>query len=167
MPVAILILGALLVITAFNNSFGTLATALETDIPPYFVWAAAIAAICAIGYVPGLRTPSRYLLALVLMVILLANYTQIFAGFTSFASSGATTAGTAGAANPTAAYTANPATATTPTQASISGVSSGATTTATTTAAATQTLTAAQALAANPLNPNAYVGLAAGFGGLA
>jgi hypothetical protein len=158
MPVAILIIGALLLITAFNNSFGALTTALETDIPGYFVWAAAIAAIMAIGYVPGLRTPSRYLLALVLVVILLANYTQIYAGFTSFASSGATTtAGTGGTATPTASYSATNAPAAATTTAS-------ATTTA---AAVTTTLTAAQQLAANPLNPNSYVGLAAGFGGLA
>jgi predicted membrane protein len=159
MPVAILIIGALLLITAFNNSFGTLTTALETDIPGYFVWAVAIAAIMGVGYIPGMRTPSRYLLALVLMVILLTNYTQIFAGFTSFASSGATTtAGTGGTATPTASYSATnaPAAAATTT-----------TTAATTAVAATQTLTAAQQLAANPLNPNAYVGLAAGFGGLA
>jgi len=45
MPFAILIIGAILVITAFNNSFGTLATQLEGDIPGYFKWAAAIAAI--------------------------------------------------------------------------------------------------------------------------
>ena len=57
MPVAILILGALLVVTAFNNSFSALATELEADIPGYFKWAAAIAAICALGYIPGMRTP--------------------------------------------------------------------------------------------------------------
>jgi hypothetical protein len=161
MPIAILIIGAILVITAFNNSFPALATALETDIPPYFVWAAAIAAICAIGYIPGLRTPSRYLLALVLLVILLANYTQIYAGFQGFASSGATTtAGTGGTATPTAAYTAANAPA-------AAATTTASATTPAPSAAATTTLTAAQQIAANPLNPNSYVGLAAGFGGLA
>lgn len=166
MPIAILILGAILVITAFNNSFGTLATALETDIPGYFVWAAAIAAICAIGYIPGFRTPSRYLLALVLLVILLANYQQIFAGFTGFASSGATTtAGTGGAANPTAAYTANPATTTTPTAQQIAGNSSATSAGSATTP--TQVATAASLIAANPLQPSSYLAAlgASGFGG--
>ena len=73
MPFAILLIGAILVVTAFNNSFGTLASELESDIPPYFKWAAAIAAILGLGYIPGLRTPSRYLLGLVLLVILLTN----------------------------------------------------------------------------------------------
>jgi type III secretory pathway component EscV len=171
MPFVVLLIGALLIVTAFNNSFGTLATQLEGDIPGFFKWAAAIAAILGLGYIPGFRTPSRYLLALVLMVILLANYSQIIAGFQSFLTSGGTASGGAGQANPSAAYTANPATTTTPTTTQISGgagTTTSATTSATTTAAsATQTLTAAQALAANPLNPNAYVGLAAGFGGLA
>jgi hypothetical protein len=159
MPVAILILGALLVIVAFNNSFSALATELEQDIPGYFKWAAAIAAILALGYIPGMRTPSRYLLGLVLLVILLTNYQQIYAGFTAFASSGGATSGVGAAVpNPTASYVA----------ANAPAASGTATTSATsTTTAAAQTLTAAQQLAANPLNPNAYIGLAAGFGGLA
>ena len=167
MPIAILILGAILIITAFNNSFGTLATALETDVPGYFVWAAAIAAICAIGYIPGFRTPSRYLLALVLMVILLTNYSQIFAGFQGFASSGASTAaGTGGAANPTAAYTANPATATTPTPSQVAGNSGASATTTGTTP--TQVATAASLIAANPLQPSSYLAAlgSSGFGGI-
>ena len=160
MPVAILILGALLVIVAFNNSFSALATELESDIPGYFKWAAAIAAICALGYIPGMRTPSRYLLGLVGLVILLANYQQIYAGFTSFASSGGATSGVGAAVpNPTASYVAANAPAAAGTTSTPSATS--------TAAAATQTLTAAQQLAANPLNPNAYIGLAAGFGGLA
>jgi hypothetical protein len=126
MPFAILLIGVLLVVVAFNNSMSTLATELETDIPPYFKFAAAIAAIVGIGYVPGLRTPSRYLLGLVLLVVLLKNYTNIYAGFQSFLTgSGTPTSAGAGAANPSAAYTANPATTTTPTQQQVAGVGSG------------------------------------------
>jgi hypothetical protein len=107
MPFAVLIIGALLVIVAFNNSMSTLASELEADIPPYFKWAAAIAAILGLGYIPGLRIPSRYLLALVLLVVLLKNYTQIFAGFQSFLTgSGTPSASGAGQPNPTASYTA-------------------------------------------------------------
>jgi hypothetical protein len=135
MPFAILILGAILVITAFNNSFGTLASELEGDIPGYFKWAAAIAAILGIGYVPGLRTPSRYLLGLVLLVVLLKNYSGIFSGFKSFlTSSGAATSG-AGAANPTAGYVAAPTSNATPTAQQIAGGGSGTTVNAATAAA--------------------------------
>ena len=45
MPAAILIIGAILVVSAFNNSFGALATELETDVAAYFKWALAVAAI--------------------------------------------------------------------------------------------------------------------------
>jgi hypothetical protein len=136
MPFAILIVGAILVVTAFNNSFGTLATQLEGDIPGYFKWAAAIAAILGIGYVPGLRTPSRYLLGLVLLVVLLKNYQQIFSGFQTFLTSSGAATGGAGAANPTAAYVAAPTSNATPSAASIGG-GSGSTATASTSTATT------------------------------
>jgi hypothetical protein len=163
MPFVILLIGAILIITAFNNSFSALATQLESDIPAYFKWAAAIVAILGIGYIPGLRTPSRYLLGLVLLVILLTNYQQILSGLQTFFTSGGTATAGVGAstATPSASYTATYA------PAAASGTTTQGTTSAGTVAAATQTLTAAQQLAANPLNPNAYVGLAAGFGGLA
>ena len=106
MPFAILLIGAILVVVAFNNSAPALASELESDLPPYFKWAAAIVAILGIGYIPGLRTPSRYLLALVMLVILLANNSQIIAGLKTFFTSSGTPSGTgAGAANPTASYT--------------------------------------------------------------
>lgn len=172
MPIAVLIIGALLVIVAFNNSMGDLVSALETDVPGFFVWAIAIVAICALGYVPGLRTPSRYLLALVLMVILLKNYLQIYAGFTAFSKSGGTaTASGAGAANPTAAYTANPATTATPAAATVAGAGAGATSGATSGSAATsatQVASAASLIAANPLSPSSYLSAlgTSGFGGI-
>lgn len=106
MPFAVLLIGAIIIIVAFNNSASSLATQLEGDIPGYFKWAAAIAAILGIGYVPGLRTPSRYLLGLVLLVILLKNYTQIYSGFQTFLTSGGATTGTGAAQpTPTASYT--------------------------------------------------------------
>ena len=152
MPFVIVIVGVIIAIAAFNNTFSSLATELETDLPGYFVWGIAIAAVLALGFIPGFKTPSRWLIALVAVVIVLKGWSQIQAGFQQFASSGGTPSGTAPAA-PTAAYSAANAPA-----------ASSATSTAT---AAATTLTAAQQLAANPLNPNAYIGLAAGFGGLA
>jgi len=108
MPFVLVIVGAILVVTAFNNSHGSLGQALQTDLPGYFKWGAAIAAILGLGYVPGLKTASRWLLALVLLVIVLKNYSGIFAGFTSFAKSGpaATDAGP-DIATPSAAFSAS------------------------------------------------------------
>ena len=126
MPFAILLIGAILVVTAFNNSFGALASELESDIPPYFKWAAAIAAILGLGYIPGFKTPSRYLLGLVLLVILLANNSQIIAGFKTFFTSSGTPTGTgAGAANPSAGYVANPATTSPPAANTVAGNATG------------------------------------------
>jgi hypothetical protein len=122
MPFAILLIGALLVVVAFNNSMSALATELESDVPPYFKWAAAIAAIIGIGYIPGFRTPSRYLLALVLLVILLTNNSQIIAGLKAFfTSSGAASGVGAGTASPATAYATNPTTTSPPTSTQIAG----------------------------------------------
>jgi len=164
MPFAILIIGAILVVVAFNNTAGQLATELETDIPGYFKWAAAIAAILGLGYIPGLRVPSRWLLGLVLLVILLKNYSQIIAGFQSFLTTTPSTAA-AGNASPTQAYAINPTSNAVPSASAIAGTGGTTGTTPTTqVAGATQALTAAQQLAANPLNPNAYTSLISGFG---
>ena len=126
LPIAVLIIGVIIVVVAFNNAHADLATALENDLPGYFKWAAALAAIAALGFVPGLKTPSRYLLALVLLVIFLTNYQTVLSGFTGFASSGGQASG-AGAPDPTAAYVASAGTSTTaPSASAIAGSSTGA-----------------------------------------
>jgi hypothetical protein len=152
MPFIVILIGAIIAIAAFNDSHRTLALQLQQDIPGYFKWAAAIAAILGLGFVPGLKIPSRYLLGLVALVVVLTNYKQIFAGFTQFADAANVPTGT-GAADPTSAYVQSGGTGGLPTQAQISGIATPGST--------------ATAAAANPLNPNSYVGLAAGFGGLA
>jgi hypothetical protein len=159
MPFAALLIGAILIVVAFNNSYPALATQLESDIPAYFKWAAAIAAILALGYIPGMRTPSRYLLALVLMVIVLKNWPQIQAGFSSFAGSGGTaTSAGAGAPNPSASYTAAYAPA-------ASGTTSAGVAASTTPISAAST---ASTIAMNPLSPSSYLSAlgSSGFGGI-
>jgi hypothetical protein len=121
MPFVALLIGVIIVVVAFHNTFGQLATELESDIPGYFKWGIAIIAIVALGYVPAMRSPSRWLLGLVLFVILLKNYTQIYAGFTSFAGSGSTTVTPTASNTPTSGFTANPATTTDPTQTQVAG----------------------------------------------
>lgn len=105
MPFILIVIGAILIIAAFNGTHTDLARHLEQDIPGFFKWLIAIVAIAALGFVPGLRTPSRYLLALVLMVIFLVNYQRIIDGFKNFANTGTQTAQTAASAE-TAALTA-------------------------------------------------------------
>lgn len=83
MPLILALIGAALVLVALRNTQSQLATALEQDVPGYLKWVAAIAAIGALGYIKPLEIPSRWLLALVLMVIVLTNFTQIANSFKS------------------------------------------------------------------------------------
>ena len=76
-----LFIGAILSVAAVRNSQGALFAALGTDVPAFTVWAAAIVALGAIGFAPGLKPVSRGLLALVVITLLLRNYTQILSGF--------------------------------------------------------------------------------------
>jgi hypothetical protein len=78
-----LLIGAVLIVAAVRNSQGALATALVTDVPGYVVWGAAIFAVGAVGWIPGLKPVSRGLLALVLVVIVLNNYKAVLSGFQS------------------------------------------------------------------------------------
>lgn len=80
---AALIIGVVLIVAAIRNSQAALFSALATDVPEYVIWAAAIVAVGAIGYVPGLKPVSRGLLALVILVVILNNYKAILAGFES------------------------------------------------------------------------------------
>lgn len=83
MPVFLLIIALVLIVAAIRNTQGSLFSALMTDVPGFFVWGAAIFALAAIGWVPGLKPVSRGLLALVLMVIVLENYKNVVSSFTN------------------------------------------------------------------------------------
>jgi hypothetical protein len=166
MPFVVILVGVILVVAAWNETHGDLGKALQADVPGYFKWGAALAAIAGLGFVPGLKTPSRWLLALVLLVIFLHNYNSILAGFKNFAQSGAQPTGTAGT-DPTAAYTANPTATPLPTESQIAGEGGGgggaAGGTGTMIASASS---AANTVLANPTNPQSYItALESGFGG--
>lgn len=83
MTLVVLIIGAIIVIAALRNSQGALASALYQDVPGFLVWAAAILAVGAIGFVPRLKPVSRALMVLVLTVLVLRNYKGILGGFNS------------------------------------------------------------------------------------
>jgi hypothetical protein len=116
MPFAVIIIGVVILVTAFRNTHTDLATALETDVPGYFKWGAAIAATAGLGYIPGLQVISRYLLALVITVIVLKNYQAIIAGFTAGSTAPAPSVAQA---SPAAAQIAAPGSV--PTQAQVAG----------------------------------------------
>jgi uncharacterized membrane protein YfcA len=164
MPFVALIAGAILIVVAFNNSAPALVTQLETDIPGYFKWAAALAAVAALGYIPGLRVPSRWLLGLVMLVLLLTNYQQIFAGFQNFASSGSTATPAAASTDPLTAYaTSGGSTGAVPAT-EIAGSGSTASTGA---ATASQVASSASSILSNPSSIVTNLEKSIGFGGLA
>lgn len=76
-----LMIGIILVVAAIRNSQASLFSALATDVPQFVVWAAALLALGMIGFIPGLKPISRGLLALVIVVIVLRNYSGIISGF--------------------------------------------------------------------------------------
>ncbi len=106
MPFLLVLIGAVLLVAAVRNTEGDLGNALAADVPGFIKWALAIVAVGALGWVPGLRVISRWLLALVLVVIVLKNYTQLFQGFTALKTPPAPIQA---AASPASQYVANPA----------------------------------------------------------
>lgn len=179
MPIALLLIGALLIIVAFNNTMGQLAAELEADIPGFFVWGIAVAAILGLGYVPGMKTPSRWLLGLVVLVIILVNYKAILSGFTNFAATGA--AATNAGATPADPANALAATGTVPTAGQVAGTTTGGTTTGASSSSPAGLVggiagaiagpglgalgNAAGGVIANYTNPSTYLGVVSGFGG--
>jgi hypothetical protein len=103
MPLVLVIVGIVLLAAAWRDTAGALGGALAEDVPPFLLWAGALVAVGGLGYVPGLRTVSRGLLALVLVVLVLANYKALFAGLSKV-----TAVDTTSAADPFTAYALNP-----------------------------------------------------------
>lgn len=108
MPFVLVIIAALLIVTAWRNSVGALGSALASDLPAFGKWFVALALVGGIGFVPGLKVPSRWLLGLVLLVLFLANWQAVLAGFKDAGNVSSSSA----ASNPEPAqqYAANPAT---------------------------------------------------------
>jgi hypothetical protein len=166
MPFILLIIGGILIVTAFRNTYGDLATELETDVPAFFPWALALAAVGALGWVPGLRPVSRWLLALVLVVLVMKNYSAFFSNLKGLGSApSASTAQT----TPASAVVSAPTSATV-TTAQVAGTSS----TSSTASTATNINSAVASIVTSPygaMDPTTFLtayeqGLG-GFGGIA
>lgn len=85
MPFALLAIGILLVIAAYNNTQDVLASQLKKDISGktgFIYWIAAIIIVGALGYIRPLQPVSRGFLALILVVLFLTN-SGVFAQFNS------------------------------------------------------------------------------------
>lgn len=85
MPFALLAIGLLLVIAAYNNTQDTLATQLKQDFSGktgFVYWIAAIVVVGALGYIKPLEPVSRAFLALILVILFLTN-SGVFSKFNS------------------------------------------------------------------------------------
>lgn len=101
MALVALIVGAVLIAAAIRNTQGVLFSALSEDLPAFMVWAAAIFAVGAIGFIPGLKPVSRGLLALVIVVIIMRNHQAIITGLSQpLGSSSGSGSGASPAAGP-------------------------------------------------------------------
>jgi predicted membrane protein len=101
MPIVLVIVAALLIVSALRNTQADMAGALATDVPPFLRWAAAIGAVGAIGYIPKAQAISRPLIGLILLVLVIRNYRNIFTNLQQLA-------GTVGAAPAQAAKASPP-----------------------------------------------------------
>lgn len=76
MPFALVAIGVLLIVSAIRNTAGQLAQQLAGDLSGknnFLFWLAGLGAVGALGYIPALRTFSRVLLALIILVMALSN----------------------------------------------------------------------------------------------
>jgi hypothetical protein len=150
MPVVLLIIGAALLVTAYNNTFGNLAAALGQDVPGFSKWAVSLMIVGGIGYIPGMQTISRWLLGLVLIVLVLRSYqanSSIFANFANALSGASKPASQTDPA--TQAATSSSAT---PTTAQIQG-----TTSTTTASSSSASSSGASSAATSPYDPTSYL----------
>lgn len=67
------IVAFLLIVVGIRGTYTDFFSALKADMPGYLKWAAAFVLIGLVGYIPGLEKPSRLLLALVILAIVLSN----------------------------------------------------------------------------------------------
>lgn len=166
MPIVLLIIGLAMLVTAYNNTFGSLSSALGQDIPSFAKWAVSLMLVGGLGYVPGMQTVSRWLLGLVLVVLVLRSYqanSSIFANFAS-ALSGATKA--TSQTDPATQYATS---AKAPSSAQIAGTtsssSSATSAVASAASAATSSLASGTPYASLISNTVSSVGSGSGFGG--
>jgi hypothetical protein len=76
MPVILLVIGILLIVSAIKGTEHELGKLIQEDFTgsgSFLYWLAAIGVLGALGYVPALKTPSRYLIALIIVAMVFSN----------------------------------------------------------------------------------------------
>lgn len=73
---AVFLVGAMLVSSAVRGTTHELGQMVQGDLlgqDGFIAWIAAVAALGAIGFIPGLRDTSRYLVTLIMVVVIVRN----------------------------------------------------------------------------------------------
>jgi hypothetical protein len=82
MPLAFLLIGAVLIVVAVRGTHANLGQLLVEDFTGkgggsadkgFLIWVAAIGGVAALGFIPGMKVPAKILLALVILAILVSN----------------------------------------------------------------------------------------------
>lgn len=106
MPFFLLLVAAIMFLAAYRETQGDLGNLLAEDVPGFLKWALAIVAIGSLGMVPQLRQVSRYLLALVFIVLVVTQYRALLVGITGLDTG--TQPAVTPATDPATAYALNP-----------------------------------------------------------
>jgi hypothetical protein len=97
MPFALVIVGVILLIAGIRGQIGNLASLIKSDFTGsgnYIYWVVAILAVGSVGYVKKLQPISDAFLALVLIVLMLANkgfFAQFMSGLSATTTCASTT----------------------------------------------------------------------------
>jgi hypothetical protein len=82
MPFALITIGLIFFLSALNTvngqpAYKALSTQLYSDIftssPSFLVWALALVAVGALGYIPGFKKPADWFMVLIILTMILAN----------------------------------------------------------------------------------------------
>lgn len=95
MPLFLIIVGIALLVTAYQGTYADLGTQLEKDFSGsqnFLIWIAAIGVIGVLGYIKAFETPSRWMLALIILVLFISN-NGFFSQFSSQIQTGSGSAG--------------------------------------------------------------------------
>lgn len=95
MPFALTTIGILFIVVGFQDTYKAFFTQVESDFSgsdSFIYWFVSIGIVGSLGYIPELKTFSRASMALILIVMFIANKGGVFAQFNQQITAGSTAA---------------------------------------------------------------------------
>jgi hypothetical protein len=103
-PFVLILIAGVLIVSAYQNTHGTVIGGLEQDVPAFGKWALGIGGTAALGFIPGMEKISRWLTALVVTVIVVRNWQQVQNGITDLSNVSALPSSGTATADPATQY---------------------------------------------------------------